>query len=66
MAASGFLVQYTLQDVFALACWKVAEEILRRHLDEPEQEAVAVERTGLKRGLHPFAFFLLSIPYFIY
>lgn len=43
-AVRCFLVQDVLQNVFALARRKVVEKILWRHLDEPEQEVVSVEK----------------------
>lgn len=58
VAARGFLVQYALQDVFALTCRKVVEKILWHHLDEAEQEVGAGNRN------HPssiFFFYLFQI-----
>lgn len=64
MAARGSLAQNALQDVFALARRQVVEEILRRHLDEPEPGKVSVEATEKKvhvqNSIH-FYFFYLSV-----
>lgn len=64
MAARGFLAQNALQDVFAFARRQVVEEILRRHLDEPEPGKVSVEATEKKVHVQNpirFYFFYLSV-----